>query len=76
MPICAKTISFWVRKVLGIAKDYMFPSTFSGAVVLATLVAGVSLMSILQAGDWAKFLPSEILFFYLCDYYQLVLGFC
>ena len=51
-PVCAETIYSWVRKVLCIAKTHV--SGFSlGA---ATLVAGVSLVSILQASDWAEFL--------------------
>ena len=32
-PICAKLISFWVRKVLDAAKAHMSPSTILGAAV-------------------------------------------
>ena len=49
-PVCAKTISSWVRKVLCVAKAHMYPGSVWGA---ASLVDGVSLVSILQAGDWA-----------------------
>ena len=41
-------------KVLGIAKACMCPSTLHGAVVSVALAAGVSLVSIPQAGDWAR----------------------
>ena len=54
MPICAKTISSWVKKVLDIAKAHMSPSTLCSVMVSSALVAGVSLVSILQAGDWAR----------------------
>ena len=50
-PVCAKTISSWVGKVLCIAKAHMSPGSLWGA---AALAAGVSLVSILQAGDWAR----------------------
>ena len=53
-PVCTKTISSWVRKVLCVAKAHMFPGSFWGAAASAALVAGVSLVSILQAGDWAR----------------------
>ena len=49
-PVCAKTISSWVRKVLCVAKAHMS----LGVAASATLAAGVSLVSILQAGDWAR----------------------
>ena len=48
-PVCAKTISSWVRKFFVLVK-HMSPSSLWGA---AALAAGVSLVSILQAGDWA-----------------------
>ena len=51
-PVCAKTISSWVRKVLCVAKAHMSPDSLLGA--SAALAAGVSLVSILQAGDWAR----------------------
>ena len=37
---------FWVLQ------RHMSPGTLNGALVSPTLVAGVSLLSILQAGDW------------------------
>ena len=52
--VCAKTISSWVRKVLCVAKAHICPGFFQGAAASAALVAGVSLVSILQAGDWAR----------------------
>ena len=53
MPVCAKTISSWVRKVLCVAKAPV--SRFSlEAAASAALVAGVSLVSILQAGHQAR----------------------
>ena len=52
--VCAKTISSQVRKVLCVAKAHMFPGYLWGAAASAALVAGVSLDSILQAGDWAR----------------------
>ena len=54
MPVCAKTVSSWVRNILGITKGHMSPGTLCGAVMSAALVTGVSLVSILQAGDWAS----------------------
>ena len=57
MPICTKMISSWVRKVLGISKTQLSLSILHGAAVSAALVAGVSLVSILQAGNWGEFLP-------------------
>ena len=51
--VCAKTISSWVRKVLCVAKAHMSPHSLWGAPSSAALVAGVTLVSILQAGDWA-----------------------
>ena len=53
-PVCAKTISSWVRKVLCIAKAHISLGYLLGAAVSTVLAAGVSLVSILQAGDWAK----------------------
>ena len=53
-PVCAKTISSWVRKVLCVAKAHMSPGSLCGAAASATLAAGVSLVSILQAGNWAR----------------------
>ena len=51
MPLCTKTFSSWVRKALRIAKSHMSWGTFQGAAVSGALVAGVSLVSILHAGD-------------------------
>ena len=51
-PVCAKTISSWVRKVLCVAKVHMSLGSLWGTAASAALVAGVSLVSILQAGDW------------------------
>ena len=50
-PVCAKTISSWARKVLCVGKAHISPGSLLGA---ATLAAGVSLVSILQAGDLAR----------------------
>ena len=46
-PVCAKTISSWVRKVLHVAKAHMSPGSLWGVAASAALVAGVSLVSIL-----------------------------
>ena len=51
-PVCVKTIFSWVRKVLCVAKAHMSPCSLWGGA--AALAAGVSLASILQAGDWAR----------------------
>ena len=53
-PVCAKTISSWVRKVLHVAKAHMLPGSLQGAAASAALVVGVSLVSILQTEDWAR----------------------
>ena len=50
-PVCAKTISSWVRKVLCVAKAHMSLGSLWGVAASAALVAGVSLVTILQAGD-------------------------
>ena len=53
--VCAKTISSWVRKVLCITKAHMSPgSLWGGVAASAALAASVSLVTILQAGDWAR----------------------
>ena len=52
--VCAKTISSWVRKVLCVAKAHMSPISLQGAAASASLAAGVSLVFILQAGDWTR----------------------
>ena len=54
MSMCAKMMSYWVRKVLSIAKAHMSVGTFLGAVASAALEAGIFMMSILQAGDWNR----------------------
>ena len=53
-PVCAKTISSWVRKVLCVAKAHMSLGSLWGVAASAALAAGVSLVTILQAGDWAR----------------------
>ena len=54
-PVCAKTISSWVRKVLGVAQAEMsLGSLWGGVAASAALAAGVSLVTILQAGDWTR----------------------
>ena len=53
-PVCAKTISSWVRKILGVAKAHMSLGSLWGVVASTALAAGVSLVTILQAGDWAR----------------------
>ena len=53
-PVCAKTISSWVRKMLCVAKAHMSPGSLWGAAASAALAAGVSLVTILQAGDWTR----------------------
>ena len=52
--VCAKTISYWVRKVLCVAKAHMSPGSHWGAAASVALAAGISLVSILRAGDWAR----------------------
>ena len=59
-PVCAKTISSWVRKVLGVAKAHMSQGSLWGVAASAALAAGVSLVTILQAGDWTRvFMPAR-----------------
>ena len=55
-PVCVKTISSWVRKVLGVAKAHMSLGSLWGVAASAALAAGVSLVTILQAGDGPEFL--------------------
>ena len=45
---------FLGKEVLHIAKAHMSLGAVCGAVASAALAAGVSLASILQAGDWAR----------------------
>ena len=54
MTIYAKKISSKVRKVLGVAKVYMSPGSLQGAVVSLAFMAGISVVSTLQAGDWDR----------------------
>ena len=53
-PVCPKTISSWVWKVLSVAKAHMSLGSVWGIAASATLAAGVSLVTILQAGDWTR----------------------
>ena len=53
-PVCTKTISSWVRKVLCVAKVHMSLGSLWGFAAFAALAADVSLVTILQAGDWAR----------------------
>ena len=53
-PVCATTIPPWVRKVLCFAKAHMFLGSLWVAETSAALAASVSLVTILQAGDWPK----------------------
>ena len=53
-PVCAKTISSWVRKVLSIAKAYMSLGSFWVTAAFGALSPGGALVSILQSGDWAR----------------------
>ena len=54
--VCAKTISSWVQKVLSVAMALMSMGSLQGVAASAALVAGVSLVTILQAGDWTRVL--------------------
>ena len=54
MPVCAKMISSWVSKVSSIAKAHNSLGTSEDATASAALVVGVSLVTILQAGDWCR----------------------
>ena len=56
MPVCAKTISSCIQKVLFIAKMHTSLGAVHGPMAFSALVAGVSLSAILQAGDWASVL--------------------
>ena len=50
-PVCAKTISSWVREVFCVAKANMSLGYLRGVGASVALAAGVSLVTILQAGD-------------------------
>ena len=54
MSVCAKMISSWPRKVLGIAKAQISLGTLQSIVVLATFAGSVCLVSILEVGDSAR----------------------
>ena len=54
MPVCMKIISSWASKVLSISKAYMFLGTLHDALSCTALAPGVSLVSILEAGDLAR----------------------
>ena len=41
MPICAKTVSSWVKKVLSNAKAHVSLGTLQGVVASTVLVAGI-----------------------------------
>ena len=47
-PVCAKTISSWVSKVLYIAKAHISPGSIQGAAASACLVTGISLVFLHQ----------------------------
>ena len=53
-PVCAKTISSWVRKVLGVVKAHMSLGSLWGVAASVALAAGVSLVTIMPAGDWNR----------------------
>ena len=48
-----KPFLLWVRKVCCVAEAHISPGSLVGAAGFAALAAGVSFVSILQAGDWA-----------------------
>ena len=54
MHVCAKTTSSRARSDVGIATLDISPGTLFDTAVSAALEAGVSLVPILQAGDWAR----------------------
>ena len=53
-PVCTKTISSWERKVLGVARAHISLGSLQGVAASTALAAGVSLVTILQAGDWTR----------------------
>ena len=53
-PVCAKTISSWVWKVFSVAEAHMSLGSLQGVAASAALAAGVSLVTILQVGDWTR----------------------
>ena len=66
----------WVRKVLGIGKAHMSPSTLCCAALCAGLASGVSLVSILQTGDWTRVSSLPDITFLLTVLLWMILGFC
>ena len=62
-PVCVKMTSTWARKVYNIAKTDMSLGTLHAVVASATLVAGISFVSILQAVDWARISTSATHYF-------------
>ena len=53
-PVCVKTVSSWVRKVLCVAKVHMSLGFLWGTAASVALAAGVSLVSNMQAGGWTR----------------------
>ena len=53
-PVCAKTISSWVQKVLCVAKAPMSPGSLQGLLLLQPWQLVFSLVTIMQAGDWTR----------------------
>ena len=54
MPVCTSSVYFWVRKILSLAMAQKSLVSLWGAVASSALVAGISLVSILQADEWAR----------------------
>ena len=54
MAMCPKTISSGVRKILSIAKAHMSPGSLLSSAVSATLVTGIFLVSMQQAGELTR----------------------
>ena len=75
-PVCAKTIFSWVRKVLCVVKAHMSPGSVWGAAASAALAVDVSLMSILQTGDWDRVSTPARHFFPLHYHCGLAPGLC
>ena len=72
MSICAKRISSWARKVLGVAKAHMSPSTFWGAVVSKHFELVFPLCPSCRQVTGMSFYP---IVFYLHYYYRFGPGF-
>ena len=54
MPVYAKMISSWLRKILSVAKAHMSQCTLQGAAASGAFAAGVSLVFNLQAVDCTR----------------------